>query len=453
MLPVKHHGAATGVTGSCHEIQLKGFGSILVDCGLKQGDEAEGEGLLDQAIGFSVEQVAALCVTHCHIDHVGRIPALLAAGFRGPIFCTEATATLLPLVLDDAIKLGLSRDPEVRQGFISLLTHLLQPQPYDRWVDLPQTGRCRFHQAGHILGSAWIEFDVAGQTLVFSGDLGVRNTPLLADPVQPKTADMLIIESTYGDKNHASRIQRHQRLRDIIEHTLQDGGVTLIPAFSMGRTQELVYEFEQILHEYKNHPGWHNLPIIVDSPMASKFTVEYRQFRQLWDSEAQVKLRDGRHPLAFENLVTIDDHNQHQKLVNRFEHGQESAIVIAASGMCTGGRIMNYLRALIEKPGTDILFVGYQASGTPGHDILKYGPDGGWVRLQGQKYNINARVHQISGYSAHADQQELTEFVTRMDPTPAVIRIVHGEPDTQREFARVLKEAGVDAKIQCACDG
>lgn len=474
-MEILHHGAVNGVTGSCHQLRLASGDSVLIDCGLFQGDEAHDDlsdisiqekQLAQKQIDFSLEGIKALVVTHCHIDHVGRIPYLLAAGFSGPIYATEATAHLLPLVIEDAIKVGVTRDERLIRLYLKRLSSLLVPVPYKKWFAIEgfgkeaETLKAKFQIAGHILGSAYVEFDVKesnksvknkkSERVIFSGDLGAPYSPLLPAPKSPYRADYLVIESTYGDSLHESRRKRRRYLKQAIERSFLDGGTVLIPAFSIGRTQELLYELEEILarvertketssskNESNTKTVWDHLDIIVDSPLAAKFTQSYRELKSLWDAEARRKVKAGRHPLGFESLLTIDTHKEHLDTVEYLRKTGRPAIVIAASGMCAGGRMQNYLKALLPDARTDVLFVGYQASGTPGRDIQRYAPnvsgkESGYVMFGGfgeggEKVDIKAKVHTLSGYSAHADQKDLVNFVKRMRHKPKHIRIVHGD--------------------------
>ncbi len=498
-IEIIHHGAASGVTGSCHELVVSEDVSVLIDIGLFQGAETSGsEGARggsnenNQAIDFSIERVKALIITHCHIDHVGRLPWLLIAGFRGPIYCTRATAHLLPMVIEDALKVGMTRNREVIQGVLGTLASMLTPADFDDWVQVLPELKVRFRQAGHILGSAYVECQKMGSLsrssgtlasapptkaidypevnkvpelhltdpnflVVFSGDLGCKNSPLLPDPTPLERADMLVLESTYGDKNHENRSERQARLKRVVERCVKDRGAVLIPAFSIGRTQELLYELEDIIFECKSREGaregniWQDIIVIVDSPMAAEFTRQYRKMRDLWDAEALGRVADDRHPLNFKRMHIVDTHAEHQRLVNYLKSTGEPCIVIAASGMCTGGRMVNYLRALLPDPRTDVLFVGYQAAGTPGRDIQTYGPGGGYVELEGQRIWIKAQIHTLGGYSAHADQQELIDFIANAEQVKHV-RLVHGDANVQREFRGVLQHRFPNMKIDCACD-
>jgi len=447
---ISHHGAVRGVTGSCHELRLAAGPGMLVDCGLFQGAETSGTGAGADAlkIDFPIEHIQALVVSHVHIDHVGRIPYLLAAGFRGPIVCTEPSARLLPLVLEDAMKMGITRDKRQLERFVKLIAGRIVAVPYRRWhrvvtgAGAANSIDIKFQPAGHILGSAYVECEVRSAAekhrVVFSGDLGAPYAPLLPAPRSPHRADTLVIESTYGDRLHQDRRQRSLQLKKVVERALEDDGAVLIPAFSIGRTQEILYEIEGLIHRHGDDKAgghrWKDLEIIVDSPLAASFTKVYRELKPHWDAEALGRVRAGRHPLSFEQLYTVGSHTQHQRAVQYIRQRGHPCIVIAASGMCAGGRMVNYLKALIEDERTDVLFIGYQASGTPGRAIQNYGPRGGWVELDDQRFDIRAGVHTISGYSAHADQHDLVNFVRRMRVKPRQIRIVHGDDGAKAEL-------------------
>ena len=450
----RHHGAVDGVTGSCHQLLLDDGRSILVDCGLFQGAETSADGAAagQPGISFPVADIQALVLSHVHIDHVGRIPHLLAAGFRGPIICSQASAMLLPLVLEDALKVGFTRDESLIRRFLGEIRKQLVSLPYQDWhtvIDGSIRLRVKLAPAGHILGSAYVqvalESGTARERVVFSGDLGAPYTPLLPAPRAPYGADTLVLESTYGDRRHPNRKDRRQRLQALVERTLSNKGSLLIPAFSIGRTQELLYELEEIIHRQRSRHvaaglAWEDLDIVVDSPLAAEFTTGYQELREHWDSEARRKLAAGRHPLSFDQMLTITDHATHLQTVDYLARSARPAIVIAASGMCSGGRIVNYLKAMLGDPRHDVLFVGYQAAGTPGREIQQYGPRGGWVELGGQRYTIRAGVHTLEGYSAHADQQDLLNFVSRMRDKPRQIRLVHGDAGAKAALAAAIRQ-------------
>ncbi|MCD1630777.1 MULTISPECIES: MBL fold metallo-hydrolase [Marinobacter] len=516
MIQILHHGAVNGVTGSCHELRLlqatKGAApsasaptllpasnlhpGILIDCGLFQGqEESRGSSAEDLAIDFPIDHIRALVVTHVHIDHVGRIPYLLAAGFDGPIICSEPSAIMLPEILEDALKIGFTRDRALINRVLELIRARVVPLPYGRWHSVfeEEVGslKVRLQRAGHILGSAYVECDVvsgiAAERIVFSGDLGAPHSPLLPEPAPPERADRLVIESTYGDKNHEDRETRRYRLKAVLEHALEDGGTVLIPAFSIGRTQELLYEIEGLIAEFgdKEIPQaskgsdplgsdptllpapnakagaigvspqgdrprsgprsesltWSNLEIVVDSPLAAEFTKIYRDLKPFWDEEARALVAAGRHPLSFEQLTVINSHEDHLNAVEYLAKSHRPCVVIAGSGMCAGGRVVNYLKAMLGDARNDVLFVGYQAAGTPGRNILTYGPRGGWVELDGQRYDIRAQVHTVGGYSAHAGQEDLLRFVEGIPQPPSEIRIVHGDEAAKRALQGKLRDS------------
>jgi metallo-beta-lactamase family protein len=438
---------------------------ILVDCGLFQGEEKSSGGANAQSlqIDFPIDHIQALVLTHVHIDHVGRLPYLIAAGFRGPIICSEPSALLLPLVLHDSVAIGFQ--PRAAKRFVDYIKNYLVALPYQQWHEIKLVGsnsslKVRLQRAGHILGSAYAECEVSTQVrersaktrTVFSGDLGAPYTPLLPTFKAPYRADLVVLESTYGNRQHEKRKERRQRLKEIIHKALQDRGVVLIPAFSIGRTQELLYELEDIIHRSKTKKirsdlAWDDLEIIVDSPLAAKFTEVYRTLKPFWDREARQHLHEGRHPLTFEQLTTIDTHKDHIAAVQYLTRTARPCVVIAASGMCSGGRIVNYLKALIGDARTDVLFVGYQAKGTPGHNIQKYGSKGGYVELDRRRYQIKAQIHTIHGYSAHGDQKDLVNFVMRMRHRPREIRLVHGDRSAKLQLKNRLLKTMPGARV------
>ncbi|OGW37133.1 MAG: MBL fold hydrolase [Nitrospirae bacterium GWC2_56_14] len=468
-----HHGGKVGVTGSCHELKLSPSASILVDCGLTQGAEtsADGGGSSSCSFKFPITPIKAVILTHVHIDHCGRLPYLLGAGYKGPIFCSEASAQLLPLVLEDAVKIGITRDKDLLRQFTAVLKKRLVPLPYSQWQELGTldgvTVRMRLQQSGHIMGSSIVELDVrqvqrsrfnvqgsdpanlkASPTrIVFSGDLGAPDTPLLPDPVIPERADILLLESTYGDRLHEDRNGRVERLRKIIIRALKNRGAILVPAFSIGRTQELLYELEGLIASFRDEEAtaglpWDDLEVVVDSPMAQQVTEIYSELQALWDAEAKEVVSNGRHPLSFEQMTVISSHDEHLQTVTYLKKSARPCIVIAAGGMCAGGRIVNYLKALLKDHRTDVIFIGYQAEGTPGREIQQQGT-GGVVNLDGINCPIRAQIHTITGYSAHADQQNLVDFVRAMPEKPRLIKLVHGEPAARRSLAEKLRVIGI----------
>ena len=460
---VVHHGAVQGVTGSAHEWVVSESASVLIDCGLFQGRDVgpAGASASDLSIDFDISRIQAVVLTHVHIDHVGRLPWLFAAGYDGLVFCSEPSARLLPIVLEDAFKLGISRQPDRVEAFLTLLEQRLVAVPYEKWQPLPLAEESAFIQllpAGHILGSASVSCrDSQGHVTVFSGDLGARLAPILRSAQSPYRADCLVIESTYGDRLHEGRAARSARLERALVRAMEDSGTLLIPAFSIGRTQELLYELEGLIHKHRDKAinpdlDWDALPIILDSPLASRFTRVYRELDAFWDVEARERLGEGRNPLGFEQLLTVDDHDAHMRMVRHLAESARPAVVIAASGMCAGGRIMNYLKAMLGDARHNLLFVGYQAWGTPGRTIQQQG-QGGEVELDGERYPISLPVTSISGYSAHGDQQDLLDFVGGMQEFPTEVRVVHGDDHAKAGLKTALEawygRWGLEVSVWC----
>lgn len=447
---IEHHGAVNGVTGSCHQLHLTPNTSVLIDCGLFQGAEISRSGTQaeNMAIEFSLAGIQALIATHVHIDHVGRLPWLIAAGFKGPVYCTEPSAMLLPTVLEDAFLLGIRRDAQLAERFIKQVEPMLQPVAYRQWMTVINRDelvlRIRFQRAGHILGSAWVECDVnyprekRRRRIIFSGDLGAPHAPILPAPDIPYNADLVVLESTYGDRLHEDRRTRRQRFQRALEQALSDGGTVLIPAFSIGRTQELLYELEAIISGQRG--DWLQMPVILDAPLATRFTQLYRQLKPYWDKEALRRVAAGHKPLGFEQLLTVNTHGQHLAMVNRLAQTRQPAIVITGNGMCSAGRVVNYLKAMLGDPRHNVIFTGFQAQGTPGRAIQKYGPQGGYVELEGERFDIRAGITTLGGYSAHADQAGLVKFVTGMRHWPQQVRLVHGELYAKQQLADALRE-------------
>ncbi|MNO26529.1 Ribonuclease [compost metagenome] len=456
---LSHHGGTRGVTGSCHQLHLGPSTSLLVDCGLEQGSDAP-PGAESAPLAFDIQGIQALVITHVHLDHVGRIPALLAAGYRGPILCSEPSARLLPLVLEDAYKLSISSEPAQVARYLDFIRDLIVPLPFEQWhtvVEYPGLAcRIRLQRAGHLLGSAYVECDMQHEhtntRYVFSGDLGACGNPLLRPVQPPERADVLVLESTYGDRLHPRAGDRRQRLEDAIDRALADKGTLLIPAFSLGRTQELLYELEDILHRKAllNTTGpapdgepidWSQLPIILDSPLAQRITSVYRELHEYWNAEARARVAAGRDPLGFSQLISVDTHARHQQVVNYLKSTGRPAIVIAGNGMCSGGRIVNYLKAMLGDPRHEVMFVGYQAKGTPGAVIQASEGAQGFVQidLDGDMHDVRAKVISMHGYSGHADQGGLVRFAMGGRTPAGRVLLVHGDSSAKEGLAKALR--------------
>lgn len=452
MFEIHHHGAVSGVTGSCHQLMLPDGKSLLIDCGLFQGNDRSphsGGEDLQTPIDFDFTGVVGLVCTHVHTDHIARLPYLIAAGFDGPIYCSFPSAMLMPDVLREAIKFGgLSQRDDI-EAIVDKIEKKLFPLSYDAWAPVHTQCSIRLQPAGHILGSAFVECSILGKgRVVFSGDLGCDDAVLLQSPKSPARADLLVLEATYGNRNHEGRAERRKRLESCIDRALQDLGTVLIPSFSLGRTQELLYEIEIILSErMANETGrgmWAELVVIIDSPLAAKFTKIYRRLKPYWDREAKLRLELGHSPLNFSRLMTVDDHDAHHRVVQHLKKTARPAIVISASGMCNGGRIMDYLKMLLPDKRTDVLFVGYQAEDSLGR-IIQDGAKR--IYVDDEAIDIHASIHTISGFSAHADQRGLLKFVNGMGIKPKEIRIVHGEEHAKQALKKALNKDLPEANI------
>jgi len=439
---IVHLGAEHCVTGSCHMLQAKGI-NILVDCGLAQGSDKV-HPIRDWPLRAS--QVDYLFLTHAHIDHVGRLPELIKNGFRGEIIMTHPTKMLLPHMLQDAMHFSDLKDEEI--GPLSrAIEDLSWGFEYNETFDLKQGIRFKLGRAGHILGSSFIRFESLDPpwSVLFSGDLGSKDTPILPDPDIPDACDLLILESTYGDTLHGDREHRMERLGAVLTKCLSDGGKVFVPAFALGRTQELIYEMDRLTSDStwrKRFPKLtphSRIPVCLDSPLGLEITKVYSNLKPYWDSEAKEILRTGDDPLDFGQLYAAVRFDDHARLMAM----KGPAVIIAGSGMCSGGRIVDHLKDGLEDPRNDVLFIGYQAEGSPGRDILRNaGKPGGYVKLEGMRVSIRARIQTLTGYSAHADSRGLLEWVQSMPGKPKRIKLVHGGALARQGLAKKLREVG-----------
>jgi metallo-beta-lactamase family protein len=384
-----------------------------------------------------------------HIDHVGRIPYLLAAGFSGPIYCSEPSARLLPLVLKDAFKIGFTRDRRMIEKFGERLASMIVPVPYGKWQPIGLQGArkldIRLQPAGHILGSAIVELSLVEMSLtenslcrklVFSGDLGNPGAPILRDPHPVSSADLVVMESTYGDRLHRPWSSTWEEMGEVIANANSAHGNILIPAFTIGRTQLLLYTFRDFFDEWRLD----NWSIVLDTPMGIAATEVYERYPRLYDASAKrIYTTDG-NPFDLPNFYASKTTEDSMKL-NEIDSG---VIVIAGSGMCTGGRIKHHLKHNISGEQNKIMIVGFQARGTTGRQLVD-GAD--QIRLWDKDYAVNAEVHTIGGLSAHADQNDLCDWFGAIDGSP-VCALVHGEPLAAEALESRLIEQGVRQVIR-----
>jgi len=438
---VHFHGAAGEVTGSMHLVEAGGK-RLLLDCGMCQGSR-EMEASNADPFPFDVATIDAVVVSHAHIDHIGRIPLLVARGFGGAIFAQRATAELMPIMLLDSASLAegdaerANRDrrhgePEILPLYtrddVQAAVARLHPLPYDTRKSILDGVEIAFRDAGHILGSSIVELWADGKKLVFSGDLGPKGTPILRDPTPIVDADLVLMESTYGDRNHKDRADTIRELGGILEAAWRDGGNVLIPAFAVGRTQELLYWFAKYWDQWQL-ARWQ---IYLDSPMAGKVVQVYDRHHELFDADAQAVWRGKPAPFTMPNLH-LTASAEESMAINRMQRG---AIIIAGSGMASGGRILHHLKQNLGMRGAHVVFVGYQGVGTLGRRLV----DGAkWVRIHGRDVRVNASMHTVGGLSAHADQRGLLEWFGHFEPKPQ-LALVHGEDKAREALAGEIGE-------------
>ena len=441
-------GATKTVTGSNYLVEAAGK-KFLVDCGMWQG-KAELEEENFQAFEFDPKEIDFVLLTHAHIDHSGRIPKLYNEGFKNKIYAHKATCDLCALMLPDSghiqemesewknrkrMRKGEKpRDPLYTAEEAAKCLQIFEAVQYDNIIDITDKIHVRFNDAGHMLGSSIIELwvDEEGKTTktVFTGDIGNNDIPLLSSPTMIEDTDYLVMESTYGSRLHVRNNEKAEMFLDIVAETLDNQGTVVIPSFAVGRTQEILYELnklkdirtdEEFRHKY------HTLmkaPVYVDSPLAISATEVFKENMELFDEETQKEIMKGDNPLEFPGLkftMSTDD----SKALNE---SQEPCIIISASGMCEVGRIKHHLKHNLWNPNSTILFVGYQAPGTLGYSIVHGAKK---VKIFGEEIAVNARIEYIEGYSGHADQEGLMNFIYSFIEKPKHIFLIHGEEESQ----------------------
>ena len=446
------YGANREVTGSRHLLEVNGK-RILLDCGMYQGARKD-ERDRNLNFGFEAPSIDMVVLSHAHIDHSGNLPNLVKQGFKGPIYCTEATQDLLEYMLLDSANIQEKDVEYMNKKHMEKGEELIEPiygvadaektlplikgMKYDTCIELADGVSVCFYEAGHILGSAVTVFTIKDQedggkekTLAFTGDLGRKNMPLIRDPHQIESADTLIMESTYGNRTHASILEAEADLAEMIAKTASRGGKVLIPAFSLGRTQEVVYS----LHKLANAGKIPNLPIFVDSPLSVNVTSVFRKHLDLLDEETQkVFLSENEDPFGFEGLKYIESVEESKALNNH----QGPCIIIASSGMVEHGRILHHLKNSIEDPRNTLLIVGYQAQNTLGRKLVDKQKI---VNIFGEPYNVRMEVKVMSAYSAHADRDDLLDYASKVKNLQRII-LVHGEEDSALELQKSLEAQG-----------
>ena len=451
-MKIKFCGASTGVTGSCH-LLTSGEHKILLDCGQFQGGKAQ-DALNYDKFPFEPSEIECVVLSHAHIDHCGRLPLLTKRGFEGKIYCTDATADLLSVMLKDSAYIheketewkNRKAERAGREQVEPLYTiedaekalSLVSPILYDQQIEINSDMKIVFNDAGHILGSAitelWVTEDDKESKIVFSGDLGMEGRPILRDPTYIKKADYVIMETTYGNRIHKELGSGVEKLIEIILNTTRRGGNVVIPSFAVGRTQELIYELNRFYdsnNEYRKELD--KIFVYIDSPMATTATEIFRRNAQVFDEETREYILKGDNPLEFKNLKFTRSSKESQDL----NFNKEPKIIISASGMCEAGRIRHHLKHNLWNPKNSIVFVGYQGQGTLGRSLVEGIK---MVTLFGEEIQVNAEIHNLEGFSGHADQNGLFAWLAHFEQKPKQIFLVHGEEESKKDFAKLVNE-------------
>jgi metallo-beta-lactamase family protein len=448
-MKITFFGAARTVTGSCYVLEGENF-RFAVDCGMHQGNRNIEMRNWDEDNLYRPESLDFILLTHAHIDHSGLLPRLTAKGFSGPVYTTAPTRELLGIMLEDSARIQETEakwrsSKKLRSGMPPVdplytvenaldALKLLQVREYNQAFEPAEGIRVIFKDAGHILGSAfieiWVREDGKEQKMVFSGDLGRPEQLLVPDAQTVEEADFLFLESTYGGRNHKNETQTRDELAEAIAYSYDRGEKVIIPAFAVERTQELLYSMFLLLKEGRLPE---DMPVIVDSPLAIRATEIFRRYWDYYDQETKELVRKGENPLDLPNLrysLTADE----SRAINT---SPDPAVIIAGSGMANAGRIKHHLRHNIWKPGAAIVFVGFQAEGTPGRRIV----DGAkTIRILGEELSVQARVFTIGGFSGHAGQEQLLDWLSHFRNPAMQVYLVHGEYSGQKVLAELIRE-------------
>jgi len=453
-MKITFYGAAREVTGSRHLLEVNGK-KILLDCGLYQGYKKEAQEK-NRTLPFEATEINAVILSHAHIDHSGSIPRLVKLGFKGPIYTTEATKDLCGYMLMDSARIQVKEteyqnskrerkgEPQQEPNYTEEDTTQALSQfhafKYREMHEIFPGVKVTLFNAGHILGSALIYLEIQDEedgktkTLLFTGDLGRKNLPILRDPYQVEKVDVLIIESTYGNRVHEAITDVKDKMAAIVNETIKRGGNLLIPAFSLGRTQEIVYTLHELFLEGRIPE---DLKIVVDSPLSINVTEVFKQHLDDFDEEAQrVFIENGDNPFGFGRLSYTQSVEDSKALANN----HAPMIIISSSGMCDHGRIVHHLRNNIEDPRNSILIVGFMAQHTTGRDIIEKQRE---ISLFGDKYRLRADVHVIDAFSGHADRSDLIEYITRIEGLKKTF-LVHGEEMQAETFKGFLEHNDVN---------
>ncbi len=458
-MDIQFFGAAKMVTGSNHLIKTDKY-NILIDCGMFQGS-SEIERLNYEEFPYDPRDIDYLILTHAHIDHSGRIPKLVKDGFRGKIITTKPTYDLCKIMLRDSAKIQeadvewenrkrqrAGKEPieplyTIEEAEVSL--KFFETYLYNQRIKINDDIQLKFRDAGHMLGSAiielWVKENGEYVKLVFSGDLGMPDRPIINDPEYIDSADYLIIESTYGNRVHEKFKESAEKLVDIINRTVVKGGTVIIPSFAVGRTQEIIYELNKHYEYNNNIEEYMKIPIYVDSPMAVLATKAFQANSSSFNEEAKKLILKGDNPFIFPNLRYIKDQKESMAL-NKYKFPK---VIISSSGMATGGRVRHHLKHNLWDEKNSLVFVGYQAEGTLGRIILNGAKK---VKILGEEVAVKAEIYDLQGFSGHADQLMLMDWIRKFKTKPQKIFIVHGEEDASEVFAQLIeKEFNIETII------
>ena len=432
-MKLSFHGAANEVTGSCHMLTCKDSTGadcrILIDCGMFQGERLCGD-KNKLPFGFDPKDVDAVFVTHPHADHTGRLPKLISEGYAGPITMTEPCLALTRIVLEDAFHI-MSENAEkcgdeilYQREDLDVLVGRCTGVGYHEEIVVAPGVTVMFHDAGHVLGSAFISIEAEGKRVVYSGDIGNEHVPILPDTEAISKADIVVCEATYGDRVHEPPAERAQKLREAVESTIGAGGVLMIPSFSIERTQELLYEIDIMLRSFKT-----TIPMYLDSPMAIRATEVYRHFKNYLRFDTPILSEEDRDFFSFPNLhetLRVDE----SKAINDVPAPK---VIIAGSGMMSGGRIMHHLIKYLPDPNSLLLIIGFQAVGTLGRTIVDGAKE---VHIFGKTVQVNAKLAKIGSFSAHGDMNKLTKWLKpETGGVPKKVFLVHGDPEAKEMYA------------------
>lgn len=462
-MKIAFFGAARGVTGSCHMVEACGK-KFLIDCGLFQGTLTE-QILNTEKFPFNVEDIDFVILTHAHIDHSGRIPKLFVEGYRNPVYCTGATYDLSTVMLPDSghiqekeiewvnrkrMRAGKRPEPAIytaKDGLDSI--KIFEKVDYGKIKIIDDNISFRFLDAGHMLGSAiveiWIKEGDKIEKIVFSGDLGNEENPIIRNPEQVEEADYLVLESTYGDRLHSPIKEQSEEFINIILKTIRRGGNVIIPSFAVGRTQEILFELNQHVSKDLNNGKYidelANVPVVVDSPLARNATEIFEDNYDCYNEDALSYLLTGDNPIGFKNLKFTASADESRAL----NEDKTPKIIISASGMCEAGRIKHHLKWNLWRPECTILFVGYQAEGTLGRRLVSGEKT---VKIFSEEIGVNAEIRQLDAFSGHADQKGLLDWVEKITKKPKRIFLVHGEYEAQKVLKEVIcSKFGIDTVI------